>query len=303
MNFGGRAVLLRRPNIRAERQLSPTSSWKVIMRRFTERDLKRIRQPAVSGMFYPADEAALRQSVRDCLAAAQPDPAVSPKAIIAPHAGYVYSGPIAGSAFAHFLSQRKEIRRIILVGPSHRIPFNGLAISGADAFKTPLGWVPLDKSAQESIRRLPQVRVSDQAHSTEHSLEVELPFLQETLDEFTLVPLVVGDATAEEIGETLDLLWGGAETRIVVSSDLSHYLNYEAARRSDRAAAQAIENLEPQELGVEQACGCQPVRGLLLAARRHGLKARTVDLRNSGDTAGSKDRVVGYGAFIFSDIL
>jgi AmmeMemoRadiSam system protein B len=273
------------------------------MKKFAESDFKRIRRPAVAGLFYPADEAALRRSVRDCLDAAKPDPAVSPKAVIAPHAGYVYSGPIAGSAFVHFLSQRKEIRRIILVGPSHRIPFNGIAVSGAEAFQTPLGLVPLDPSAQESIKRLPQVRVSDQAHSAEHSLEVELPFLQETIEDFTLVPLVVGDATAEEVSEVLDRLWGGAETRIVVSSDLSHYLDYDTARRSDRAAAQAIENLEPQELEADQACGCQPVRGLLHAARQRGLKARTVDLRNSGDTAGSKDRVVGYGAFIFSDLI
>jgi MEMO1 family protein len=272
------------------------------MKKFAESDFKRIRRPAVAGMFYPGDEATLRRSVRDSLAAAKPDPAVSPKAVIAPHAGYVYSGGIAGAAFAYFLSQRKEIRRIILVGPSHRIPFNGLAISGVEAFQTPLGLVPLDSSAQETIRRLPQVRVSDQAHSTEHSLEVELPFLQETLDDFTLVPLVVGEATAEEVSEVLNLLWGGAETRFVVSSDLSHYHDYESANRSDRAAAQAIENLEPQELELDQACGCQPVRGLLLAARQHRLKARTVDLRNSGDTAGSKDRVVGYGAFIFSEI-
>jgi MEMO1 family protein len=266
-------------------------------------DYRRIRPPAVAGMFYPADGATLRRSVRNCLDAAKPDPAVSPKAIIAPHAGYVYSGPIAASAFAYFLSQQPDIRRIILVGPSHRIPFNGIAISGSEAFKTPLGLIPLDQPAHEQIRRLPQVRISDQAHSAEHSLEVELPFLQEILQEFTLVPLVVGHATDEEVSEVLEALWGGPETRIVVSSDLSHYLDYDAANQLDRAAAEAIENLEPQKLEPEQACGCLPVRGLLLSARSRRLKVRTVDLRNSGDTAGSKDRVVGYGAFFFSDDL
>ncbi len=258
-----------------------------------------MRPAAWAGQFYPDEPQELRALVNKYLAAAPPRTHQTVKAIIVPHAGYPYSGPIAGSAFAHFIPEREVVRRIILLGPSHRVAFEGLALSEAQAFTTPLGAVPLDHSQDEPITSLPQVSVFDQAHAYEHSLEVELPFLQVVLREVSVVPLVVGEATDVEIAEVLERLWGGPETRVVVSSDLSHYLPYDAARQMDRATAQAIESLQPEKIKSHQACGCLPVRGLLKAAQHHALRAQTVDLRNSGDTAGSRDRVVGYGAFVF----
>jgi AmmeMemoRadiSam system protein B len=187
----------------------------------------------------------------------------------------------------------------VLLGPAHRVAIKGLAVSSADAFMTPLGSVPLDRAAIDRILTLPQVRSADTAHTEEHSLEVHLPFLQEVLEDFQLVPLVVGDATAAEVGEVIDTLWGGPETLIVISSDLSHYHDYDTARRLDRATSKAIEALRPQDIGFDQACGRIPVNGLLEVAKRRGLRVTTLDLCNSGDTAGSRDRVVGYGAWVF----
>lgn len=257
-----------------------------------------VRHPAVAGLFYPDDPRELRGQVADFLAAV-PAGGVVPKAIIAPHAGYVYSGPIAASAYARLQPARGRVTRVVLLGPAHRVGFRGLALSGADYFQTPLGRVMVDKEAIEKISRLPQVHVMDLAHAQEHSLEVHLPFLQEVLGEFSLVPLVVGDAEAGEVAEVIEALWGGPETLIVVSSDLSHYHDYKTAQRLDRATSQAIEQLRPEDIQYDSACGRNPVNGLLRAARQHGLKASTIDLRNSGDTAGSHDRVVGYGAYVF----
>lgn len=266
-----------------------------------------IRRPAVAGRypeaaFYPADEGELRDLVDALLERARGSlgaaPAhASPKALIAPHAGYQYSGPVAASAYARIAPE--GIRRVVLLGPAHRVPVRGLAAPAADAFATPLGPVALDASALAGVARLPQVRRSDPAHAFEHSLEVQLPFLQRVLGSFLLVPLVVGDAEPEEVDEVLEALWGGRETLVVVSSDLSHYLDYETARRLDAQTTRAIEALAPESLDPDRACGCIPVQGLLLAARRHGLHARAVDVRSSGDTAGPKDRVVGYGAYAF----
>jgi len=260
-----------------------------------------IRPAAVAGRFYPGDPVELRKSITDLLAQVPPAAGPAPKALIAPHAGYLYSGPIAASAYAQLLPARDQIRRIALLGPSHYVELNGLATSSADAFATPLGIVPVDTESVRAIRSLPQVSEFDEAHAREHSLEVQLPFLQCVLGEFTLVPLTVGEATPEEIGEVLDALWGGPETRFVISSDLSHYQDFQTARRLDQATAKAIEALKPAAIGEERACGGMPIRGLLQAARRHGLHARTVDLRSSGDTAGPRDRVVGYGAFVFEE--
>ena len=264
--------------------------------------MTRLREPAVAGMFYPADPAELHAMVSGYLTEAatglDPDTPV-PKAIIAPHAGYIYSGPVAASAYARLAPARGRIRRVVLLGPSHRVPLRGLALSTADAFLTPLGTIPLDKQAEALIADLPQVRNLDQAHAMEHSLEVHLPFLQEVLGKFSVVPLVVGDATAEEVDEVLERLWGGAETLIVISSDLSHYHDYATARRMDTATSRAIQELRPEAIGYDDACGRTPVSGLLVAARHKGLRAETVDLRNSGDTAGPKDQVVGYGAYVF----
>jgi len=259
-----------------------------------------VRLPAVAGIFYPADEEDLRAAVRLYLEGV-PDSAGEsvPKALIAPHAGYIYSGPIAASAYARIKSGRHSIKHVVLFGPSHRVPFQGLALSSASAFATPLGQVMVDQPMQASVADLPQVTVLDRAHSHEHSLEVHLPFLQELLDDFAIVPIAAGDASAEDVAEVLNRLWGGDETLIVVSSDLSHYHDYETAVRLDRATSRAIERLRPQDIAYEQACGRVPVTGLLRAAQQHGLRARTVDLRNSGDTAGPRDQVVGYGAYVF----
>jgi AmmeMemoRadiSam system protein B len=265
----------------------------------------RIRQPAVAGTFYPADAAALAAAVERLLATghqrlgrAADGPA--PKAIIAPHAGYVYSGPIAGTIYAVVQARCSAIERVVLLGPAHRVRVDGLAASDADAFATPLGAVPIDRVAVHDSLRHSQVHVRDEAHAAEHSLEVQLPFLQQVLGDFELVPFAVGAATHAEVAEVLEDLWGGAETLVVVSSDLSHYYDYSTAAELDRDTAAAIESLHAERLGPESACGRIPVGGLLIAAQRHGLHATRLDLRNSGDTAGPRDEVVGYGAFAFA---
>jgi len=262
---------------------------------------REIRPPAAAGRFYPADPDALRNLIQTLLAQVPPAAGPAPKALIAPHAGYLYSGPIAASAYAQFFPARDLIRRIILLGPSHYVALDGLAASSAEAFATPLGLVPLDLEAIRQLRSLPQVRELDEAHAQEHSLEVHLPFLQTVLDTFTLVPLAIGDATPDEIAEVLETLWGGPETRFVISSDLSHYHDLQAARRLDRATAKAIETLKPNAIAADRACGCIPIRGLLQIARQRQLRPRTLDLRTSGDTAGPHDQVVGYGAFAFDE--
>jgi len=248
-----------------------------------------IRRPAVAGMFYPSDPEELGQVLADCLnGAARGGPA--PKALIVPHAGYVYSGPIAASAYVRLEAISEMITRVVLIGPAHRYALRGLALPDADALATPLGTISVNVAATQRILRLPQVSVLDAAHAQEHSLEVHLPFLQAVLDDFTIVPLVAGDTTAEEVAEVLDLLWTGPETLVVISSDLSHYHDYETARRMDAATSAAI--------GFDQACGRIPIAGLLLAAAKRGLHAETIDLRNSGDTAGPREQVVGYGAYV-----
>ncbi len=260
--------------------------------------MRSARRPAVAGTFYPDDPAELRAAVDGYLDAAQGG-GETPKALIAPHAGYIYSGPIAGAAYAGVRAHADRIERVLLIGPAHRVPLRGLASSGAGAFSTPLGDVPVDREAVDALLTLPQVTEMEQAHAREHSLEVHLPFLQRALGHFSLVPLVAGDASADEVAEVLEMLWGGAETLIVISSDLSHYRDYDTARRLDAATTGAIEALDPAGLSRESACGRVPIRGLLLAARSHGLRAHTLDLRSSGDTAGPRDQVVGYGAYAF----
>jgi hypothetical protein len=260
--------------------------------------MQTVREPAVAGTFYPDNPGELRAAVSGYLATAQSAGAF-PKAIIAPHAGYIYSGPVAASAYARMAPGRETIRRVVLLGPAHRIGFSGLAVPSADTFRTPLGSIPVDQQAISRIKTLPQVTVLDAAHAREHSLEVQLPFLQQVIANFRLVPLVAGDATADEVAEALELLWGGPETLIVISSDLSHYHDYDTANRLDRATTQAIEQLRPQQIRYDDACGRVPVIGLLTVAQRRGLHATTLDVRNSGDTAGPRDSVVGYGAWAF----
>jgi hypothetical protein len=258
-----------------------------------------IRLPAVAGSFYSGNAAELRRDVEHYLGGAKtPDSSASwPKAIIAPHAGYVYSGPIAATAYVTLKNARDTVRRVILLGPSHRVGFRGLAVPGAAAFRTPLGDINLDRAAIGQISDLPGVIELDQAHAKEHSLEVHLPFLQIVLDEFDLVPVVVGDAAPQAVADVLAALWGGPETLIVISSDLSHYHDYETARAMDAATARAIENGRIDEVTTEGACGGRPIRGLLKLAERQALDIKLLDLRNSGDTAGSRDRVVGYASF------
>lgn len=256
-----------------------------------------IRPPAVAGSFYSANRGDLDKSVQNFLDADRSQDLPRPKALIVPHAGYVYSGPVAASAYRLLAGLKHEIERVVLLGPCHRVAIRGLALSSASRFSTPLGEIPLDTELAAQVSTLPFVGYSDEAHAQEHSIEVQLPFLQKTLDEFSLLPIACGQASASEVAELLDQVWGGPETLILVSSDLSHYHDYETARRMDRLSSDAIEELAPEKLGEESACGRIPVRGLLLAARERGLSATTVDLRNSGDTAGSKDQVVGYGAY------
>lgn len=255
------------------------------------------RQPAVAGSFYPANPQQLHSMLTQYLNDAETDEKV-PKAIIAPHAGYIYSGPIAATAYARLKKARDRITRVVLIGPSHRVAFRGLAVSRAETFTTPLGRILVDQEAVEAIVQLPFVEYIEQAHTHEHSLEVHLPFLQEMLGDFKIVPIVAGDASPEQVSQVLAALWGGDETLIVISSDLSHYHAYATAQQLDKATSLAIENLQYEELAPESACGKVPVSGLLKLAREKSLSVKTIDLRNSGDTAGDRDSVVGYGAYV-----
>ncbi|MDX2457861.1 MAG: AmmeMemoRadiSam system protein B [Gammaproteobacteria bacterium] len=262
--------------------------------------MKNIREPAVAGSFYPADPGELQNQLEILLTAVK-DGNPPPKAMILPHAGYIYSGPVAASGYARLVGSTGRITRVILLGPAHRQYVKGLALPDATAFRTPLGTIPLDIEALRQIRQLPQVSTDAAAHRSEHSLEVHLPFLQRTLKDFTLVPILVGDATAEEVCEVIEQLWGGRETLLIVSSDLSHYHDYETATRRDQATSRAIEALALEDIDYHDACGRNPVSGLLLYARQHGLRIKTIDQRNSGDTAGPRDQVVGYGAYVLTE--
>ncbi|MDJ0940365.1 MAG: AmmeMemoRadiSam system protein B [Woeseiaceae bacterium] len=259
-----------------------------------------IREAAVAGQFYPAGRERLSRTVNSLLDEAGAVDAAAPKALIVPHAGYIYSGPVAASAYARLRPHRHLYHRVILLGPCHRVPVHGFALSGADVFRTPLGDVPVDASVIGQIRAN-DVNVFDETHRFEHSLEVHLPFLQTVLDAFTLVPIVVGDATSDRVAAVLEQLWGGPETLIVVSSDLSHYLDDASARRKDSATCAAIESFDAASIGHDSACGATPVGGLLVAAARRGMSVHTLDLRNSGDTAGDGNQVVGYGAWEFRE--
>lgn len=265
--------------------------------------MQQVRPPAVAGTFYQGQRQTLADDVGSLLKAARLDPGgirLPPKAIIVPHAGYIYSGAIAAAAYARLAVVRDIIKRVILLGPVHRVPVHGLALPGVDVFATPLGEIQIDQTAAAAIENMPQVVVSTAAHAPEHSLEVQLPFLQSVLNDFTLLPLAVGDATPEEVAEVLEMLWGGPETLIVISSDLSHFLPYQTAQAIDANTVQNILHLRGP-LNHEQACGGTPVNGLLLAAKRHQLRPHLLDLGNSGDTSGDKDRVVGYASFGFNE--
>ena len=255
----------------------------------------RARPAAVAGMFYPAETATLGRTVSALLADAPPGDG-SAKAIIAPHAGYQYSGSTAAHAYRLLEGRRETIRRVVLLGPAHRVYLQGMALPSVEAFTTPLGEVPIDAQGVQQALAVPGTEVSDEAHAHEHSLEVHLPFLQTVLDDFRLVPVVVGNCPAQQVEALLEALWGGDETLIVVSSDLSHFHPYADAREIDAHTTERIEAREATLHG-EEACGAYAVNGLLRAARAHGLQVRTLDLCNSGDTAGDRSRVVGYGAY------
>ena len=260
--------------------------------------MNQVRPAAVAGFFYPADAGTLSHDVAAMLADARraAGMGVVPKAIIVPHAGYVYSGPIAARAYATLHAARVRIRRGVLMGPTHRTPVRGLAVPAATAFASPLGNVAIDRDALARVADLPQVVVSDSVHALEHSLEVHLPFLQSVLGAFTLVPFAVGRASADEVAEVLDRLWGGDDTLIVVSSDLSHYHTSDEARQLDATTTRAI--LERRsDVSDEQACGASGINGLMQIARHRGLVVELLDQRNSGDTAGDRARVVGYGSY------
>ena len=264
-----------------------------------------IRPAAVAGTFYPAQAAILRQNLqhylRDAPALLSGGQETSPwpKALIVPHAGYPYSGPTAASAYRSLASGRGKIQRVVLLGPAHRVPFRGIALSGADAFQTPLGVLPVDHAGVTAIAQLPQVLELPIAHAQEHALEVQLPFLQEVLGTVPILPLVVGEASPREVAEVLDILWDGPESVILISSDLSHYHPYAEARRIDNATVRQILHPGGTPIHHAQACGAIPINGFLQTAHRHRLQPCLLDLRNSGDTAGSRDAVVGYAAFAF----
>lgn len=265
-----------------------------------------VREPAVAGLFYSDHPGKLRHAVDEYLqlepASATPCDdyiAATPKAIIVPHAGYIYSGSTAAQAYRALAPVASSIRRVVLLGPSHRVGFDGVAFCSSDYFRTPLGDVPIDQSAFVAISNLPNIQLLDKAHEQEHSLEVQLPFLQYLLPNFKLVPLVVGDASMDTVASVLNALWGDDETLIVISSDLSHFHDYSAAKAIDARTCQAIEQFKPEQISYDQACGRNPVKGLLCVAKSRDLLVKTLSLCNSGDTAGDRNRVVGYGAWAF----
>jgi MEMO1 family protein len=255
----------------------------------------RVRRPAVAGRFYPAGAGELRSAVESALSSGVTG--TVPKAIVAPHAGYVFSGPVAGSAYSRVLPARGRVTRVVLLGPAHRAPEAGIAASGAESLATPLGLLRADTAGRDALVDAGLARVDDLAHAAEHSLEVQLPFIQVCLGDVTVLPLAVGDVDPGRVADALELVWGGSETLVVVSTDLSHYHDHATAVELDRRTAAAIVERRPDRLGPYDACGVIPVQGLLLAAERHGLEVKLLDLRTSADTAGDPDRVVGYGAF------
>lgn len=261
----------------------------------------RTRPPAVAGMFYPDKPQELAADVRGFVAAATPPvTAKPPKAVIAPHAGYIYSGPIAGTAYAALAPRGKDIERVILIGPSHRVSFPGVAATGAVAFETPLGPLPVDREAVDLVVKEGWARAFEPAHESEHSLEVQLPFCKQICPDARIVPLLAGDDDWRPVERILGLLWGGDETAVVISSDLSHYHDYATAQALDTDTAKTIERLGTGQIDFAQACGATGINGLLAVAADKGLQCTTLDLRNSGDTAGPRNRVVGYGAFAVS---
>jgi len=260
--------------------------------------IKQIRPAAVADMFYPGDELKLTEQMQGFIHEKPSETTEVPKAIIVPHAGIVYSGAIAAAAYRSLLQYRHVIRKVILLGPAHRVYLRGLALPTVDQFQTPLGKIDLDtKTIQKLVDDFPQVSLSDKAHAEEHSLEVQLPFLQQVLASFRLIPLVVGDASKREVADVIEHLWGGEECLIIISTDLSHFHPYDEAKKLDTITAHHIEAFQGDKVGDHAACGRIPMRGLLHVAKEKGMSIQRFDLRNSGDTSERKDQVVGYGAW------
>ncbi len=260
---------------------------------------KRVRPAAVAGMFYPQNPADLRAEVASYLAASAADALPAPKAVVVPHAGFRYSASVAAKAYARLAAARGRVSRVVLIGPTHRVAVAGFALSNAEAFDTPLGPVAVDVAAVDRLKARPDAAAMDLAHAQEHCLEVQLPFLKEILGDVVIVPVLAGQVAPEAVADLLDSLWGGPETLIVVSSDLSHYLSYDDCVTLDTVTRHAIETLSPERIERPQACGRLPIAGLLLAAKARGMTVETLDLRNSGDTAGPRGQVVGYGSWAF----
>ncbi len=258
-----------------------------------------VRPPAVAGTFYPAQPSVLRSALRRAFARAERPRAgaPTPRALVVPHAGYVYSGAVAAGGYLRLRRATPTIERVVLLGPSHFVPLDGVGVSGADAFATPLADVIVDDEARSRVLSLPGVGLNDEAHEQEHSLEVQLPFLQTVLDGFTLLPLVVGRADPDDVARLIDSFWDEPGTVIVVSTDLSHYHRYADAVRLDARTAAAIVAGRADAIGDADACGARPLRGLLIAGGRRACRVERIDLRNSGDTTGDRQRVVGYGTF------
>jgi AmmeMemoRadiSam system protein B len=261
--------------------------------------MKFVRQPAVAGMFYPADAHELATLIDQLLdEAPEIDESTMPVAVVAPHAGYAYSGPTAAAVYRRLRKWAPTITRVVVVGPAHRVPVHHLALSSDDAFATPLGEIAIDLAVNRALLEH-GAKIDDRAHGHEHSIEVHLPFLQRVLgDGWSLVPMIAGSGSATAIADALTDLWGAEGTLVVISSDLSHYHDLHTARRLDRDTAAAIVAAAWEQLGSDDACGAVPLRGALELARRHGEQITMVDLRTSADTAGTADRVVGYGSFV-----
>lgn len=262
-----------------------------------------VRPAAVAGQFYPADERVLRLQLSSLLASSVPLERVTPpKAVIVPHAGYVYSGAVAATAYGVLLPVRSQIRKVVLLGPAHRMPVAGFALPAAQNFETPLGNLSIDRERWSALQKRSDVVVDDRPHAYEHCLEVQLPFLQTVFDHVSVLPVLVGDASTEAVAELIEQCWGGPDTLIVISSDLSHFHTYPQAQQLDRETVGRILDLQPS-LDHGQACGATPVNGLIRVAARHGLLPHLLDLRNSGDTAGDRSRVVGYASIAFCDAV
>lgn len=263
----------------------------------------KIRKEAVAGTFYPEGTIELETLITTLLHEKDLPDIPPPKAIIVPHAGYVFSGSIAASAYRKIKSFSSLIKKVVILGPSHRVSFNGIALSSDEQWATPLGNVEVDQETCCELKTIDFINYNDAAHKEEHSIEVQLPFLQKTLNDFTIIPLLSCQTSLKEAVYTLEKVWGDEETLIIISSDLSHFLNYDDCRKKDHETVNAIENFDYDKLKNDDACGLIPISALLAVAKQKKMKMETLDVRCSGDTAGRRDSVVGYASFGFWEIL